>query len=56
MGICSSRQKENLLTEVDNIPLLTRGQLGFDIIVKNIKVKMEDLVIILVIIKSKVAK
>ncbi|CAD8206441.1 unnamed protein product [Paramecium pentaurelia] len=43
MGICSSRQKDNLLSDVDNIPLLTRGQLGFDIIVENIKVKMDDI-------------
>ncbi|CAD8184495.1 unnamed protein product [Paramecium octaurelia] len=43
MGICSNRQKENLHTDFDNIPLLTRGELGFDIIVENIKVKMDDL-------------
>ncbi|CAD8207514.1 unnamed protein product [Paramecium octaurelia] len=43
MGICSSRQRENLLTDIDSIPLLTRGQLGFDVIVENIKVKMDDI-------------
>ncbi|CAD8111098.1 unnamed protein product [Paramecium primaurelia] len=43
MGICSSRSRENLLTDIDSVPLLTRGQLGFDVIIENIKVKMDDM-------------
>ncbi|CAD8117542.1 unnamed protein product [Paramecium sonneborni] len=43
MGICSGKQRENLTTDVDNIPLYTKGQLGFDIIVENIKIKMDDI-------------
>ncbi|CAD8159681.1 unnamed protein product [Paramecium pentaurelia] len=45
MGICAgkSQQKENLVTDIESIPILTQGILEFNVKISGIKVKMDNL-------------
>ncbi|CAK82570.1 unnamed protein product (macronuclear) [Paramecium tetraurelia] len=45
MGICAgkSQQRENLVTDIESIPILTQGTLDFNVKISGIKVKMDNL-------------